>query len=90
MVKNELDLNILLEFVNVLAEVERGDLDQHEASYKVGKVLKEMYIDTAMKREEKMKRKEARAKGSKKVDAPSAGKKISYQAYKAKMLNGNN
>jgi len=87
MVKNELDLNILLEFVNVLAEVERGDLDQHEASYKIGKVLKEMYIDTAMKREEKMKRKEARAKGVKPVDAPRDGKKISYQAYKSKMLN---
>jgi hypothetical protein len=90
MTKNELDLNILLEFVNVLADIERGDLDQHEASYKVGKVLKEMYIDTAMKREEKMKRKESREKGGKKVDAPSTGKKISYQAYKAKMLNGNN
>ena len=70
--------------------MENGKLDQHEASYKVGKVLKELYIDTAMKREEKMKRKESREKGGKKVDAPSTGKKISYQAYKARMLNGNN
>ena len=91
MVKGEIDLEILMRFVNVLREIETGELDQHEASFKVGKVLKEMYIDTALRREEKMNRKSAArgGGGGSKASAPSTGKKISYTAFKARMENGN-
>lgn len=83
MVKNELNLNILMNFVDVLREIEDGELDQHEGSFKVGKLLKELYIDTAMRHEQKMKNKEAMSGGkNKKVKAPSTGKKISYADFK--------
>lgn len=83
MVKNELNLNILMNFVDVLREIEDGELDQHEGSFKVGKLLKELYIDTAMRQEQKMKNKEAMGSGkNKKVKAPSTGKKISYADFK--------
>lgn len=83
MVKNELNLNILMNFVDVLREIEDGELDQHEGSFKVGKLLKELYIDTAMRQEQKMKNKEAMSGGkNKKVKAPSTGKKISYADFK--------
>lgn len=84
MVKNELNLNILMNFVDVLREIEDGELDQHEGSFKVGKLLKELYIDTAMRHEQKMKNREAMGSGAKnkKVKAPSTGKKISYADFK--------
>ena len=84
MVKNELNLNILMNFVDVLREIEDGELDQHEGSFKVGKLLKELYIDTAMRHEQKMKNREAMGSGgrNKKVKVPSTGKKISYADFK--------
>ena len=80
MVKNELNLNILIEFVNVLRDIENGVMDQHEGSFKVGKILKELYIDTALRKEQKL---EARGSKSKKVKAPNPVKKISYADFKA-------
>lgn len=52
--KNEIDLGLLLQFVDLLKEVEDGHVDQHEASFKVGSILKEMYIDSALKKAEKL------------------------------------
>jgi hypothetical protein len=52
--KNEIDLSLLLQFVDVLREIEEGLVDQHEASFKVGTILKEMYIDSALKKADKL------------------------------------
>jgi len=54
LMKNELNLNILRKFIDTLREVEDGDLDQHEASVKIGEVLKQLYIDSALQREKKL------------------------------------
>ena len=35
--KDELDIKILGQFVSALKDVEDGDMDQHEASVRVGK-----------------------------------------------------
>ena len=51
LLKNELDLNILWQFLSVLEKIEDGSIDQHEGSYMVGTILKKMYIDSALKRE---------------------------------------
>lgn len=54
-IKNdEIDLNILNKFVDVLKDIEDGRLDQHEGSFKVGTLLKELYIDSALKKAEKL------------------------------------
>ena len=52
--KNEIDLKILFRFLDVLKEIENGDLDQHEGSFVVGKLLKEMYIDSALRKADKL------------------------------------
>lgn len=52
--KDEIDLNLLNHFLNILKEIEDGHLDQHEASFKVGTILKEIYIDSALKKSEKL------------------------------------
>jgi len=54
LMKNELNLNILRKFIDTLREIEDGDLDQHEASVRIGEVLKQMYIDSALQREKKI------------------------------------
>ena len=50
--KDQLNLEILMKLINVLKNIEEGDVDQHEGSVVVGKILKEMYIDSALKQEE--------------------------------------
>lgn len=55
--KNEINLNILMQFLDVLKSIENGNIDQHEGSFKVGKLLKEMYIDSALKKSEKLDKK---------------------------------
>ena len=44
-----IDVNMLYKFINVLAKIEEGEYDQHEASMVVGKILKEIYIDSALR-----------------------------------------
>jgi hypothetical protein len=53
LVKDELDLNILFRFISILKDIEIGKLDQHEASVKVGQILKELYIDSALRQGKK-------------------------------------
>ena len=51
--KDELNISLFHQFLDVLKEVEDGKLDQHEGSFKVGTILKEMYVDSALKRASK-------------------------------------
>ena len=50
--KNELHIGLLGKFLSVLAQIEDGDIDQHDGSFIVGKILKEMYVDSALRKSE--------------------------------------
>lgn len=52
--KDEIDLKILYKFLDVLEEIEEGKLDQHEGSFKVGTLLKDIYVDSALRKAEKL------------------------------------
>jgi hypothetical protein len=52
--KDEIDLQILHKFLDVLRDIEDGKLDQHEGSFKVGTLLKEIYVDSALRKAEKL------------------------------------
>lgn len=76
--KNELDLTIMTKLLTVLKLIEDGRVDQHEGSVMVGKVLKELYIDSAIKHGENLDKQHA-------TDAPEPpveGKKISWKEFK--------
>ena len=45
LVDDELNLDIFERFIVMLEKIENGELDQHEASYKIGMLLKDVYID---------------------------------------------
>ena len=75
--KDELNLSILHNFLTVLKQIENKELDQHEGSIKVGKILKELYVDSAVQKEKKREAKDKRKrKRDKKV------KKLSWTEYK--------
>ena len=52
--KDEIDYAILFKFLDVLKKVEDGAVDQHEASYEVGTLLKKLYVDSAVRKADKL------------------------------------
>jgi len=52
--KDEIDMEILDKFLGVLGRIEDGAIDQHEGSFEVGKLLKELYVDSALRKAEKL------------------------------------
>jgi hypothetical protein len=79
--KDELDLDIMGRFLHTLERIENGEIDQHEGAFAVGKLLKDIYIDSALKRSEHLdKKNESNKKVAKK---PSHAKSnMSYQKWK--------
>jgi len=81
--KDEIDVKILFIFIEVLKKIEDGEVDQHEGSYLIGKILKEMYVDSALKKAEKL---------NKDSDASVEEKRepqVDIQWKKFKMMNSN-
>ena len=57
-IKNdEIDIEMFNNFLDVLEKIETGQLDQHEGSFLIGKLLKELYIDSALKKSEMLDKK---------------------------------
>lgn len=52
--KNLLDIPTLYQFLDCLKKIEDGEQDQHEASFEIGKLLKNMYVDSALKKAERL------------------------------------
>lgn len=83
LMKHELDTSMLDKVLLTLKKIEDGELDQHEASFEVGTLLKKMYVDSAMKRQKK--REEQDKKVDKKVDKKKK-KAYTWNEFKAKKL----
>ena len=52
--KDEIDLKILFSAFDTLQDIEDGKIDQHDGAYKFGMLLKKIYIDSALKKAEKL------------------------------------
>lgn len=80
--KSEVDLNLLGQFLSILKDIEEGKLDESDGSYKVGSILKKIYIDSAIQKNENA---EKDKKGKKKQKKPEFAKekKISWAEFKA-------
>lgn len=76
--KNEVDLGIMTRFLTVLKLIEDGKVDQHEGSVVVGKILKELYLDSAVKRADQLDKEREQE-----VVAKNEGRSISYARYKS-------
>lgn len=81
-IKNDIiNLDIFFKFLDILKQIEDGVLDQHEGSFLVGKYLKEIYIDSALKNQEKIDKKNKHKKIPKKPPNCEI-KNISYKDFK--------
>jgi hypothetical protein len=80
--KNELNLQILDQLLDVLKKIEDGQLDQHAGAFEVGKLLKTMYIDSALTKAERIDKKT----GEKLTVKKPKEKKITWAEYKAKQM----
>jgi len=76
-VQDELDLLIMTKLLSILKMIEDGKVDQHEGSVLVGRMLKELYIDSAIKRTEKLD-----SENATEVEPKVDGSKISWKEYK--------
>uniref|UniRef100_A0A6C0KPF3 Uncharacterized protein n=1 Tax=viral metagenome TaxID=1070528 RepID=A0A6C0KPF3_9ZZZZ len=52
--KDEIDLKILFKALDVLRDIEDSKIDQHEGAYQFGLLLKRIYVDSALKKAEKL------------------------------------
>ena len=52
--KDEIVIRLLFHFIHVLSQIEEGLIDQHDGSYLIGKLLKEIYVDSALKKADKL------------------------------------
>lgn len=75
--KDELDIGILNKFLDVLKRIEDGELDQHEGAFLVGSILKELYVDSALKKADKLNADEEPKSEPKKPE-----KNVSYKQFK--------
>jgi hypothetical protein len=72
--EDQLDLNMLGSFIEVLRRIEDGEIDQHQGSYEVGTLLKRMYIDSALRKD--------KTKDKKPVAFKKPKNKISWAQFK--------
>ena len=77
---DEINLQTLVQFVQVLKKIENGDVDQYEASVEIGTVLKEMYVDSALRKAGKI---NSPIEPEKKY---ADSKQISWAEYKASTI----
>jgi hypothetical protein len=75
--KDELDIGIMSKLLIVLKLVEDGQLDQQDGSVRIGRLLKDLYIDSAVRRADNLDKERADEK-----PIQEAGKDISWKTYK--------
>jgi len=76
--KDEIDISILFTFLNVLKKIEDEEIDQHEGSYEVGLLLKKIYVDSALKKANKLN------ENVEESEYKSAQENISWKEWKQK------
>lgn len=76
-IKDELDICIMEKLLHIFKMIEDEKVDQHSASVLVGKLLKELYIDSAIKHGNHL---DEKYKDS--TPTPIDGKTISWKEYK--------
>tara|TARA_B110000285_G_C15032889_1_gene567694 strand:- start:12 stop:494 length:483 start_codon:yes stop_codon:yes gene_type:complete len=76
LLRNEIDVNILYTFLDELEKIEKGTVNQHEASYNIGVLLKSLYVDKELKILE-----ENNTKTDISGEKMKNGKKLTYDEY---------
>jgi len=80
--KDELDIVIMSKLLIVLKLIEDGQMDQQDGSVRIGRLLKDLYIDSAVRRADNLDK-------EREDDTPvqNTGKEISWAKYKMAGMN---
>ena len=84
-VKKNLDFSIFDELLKNLEKIENGEISQHEASVKVGQLLKSIYIDNVVKEKNENDLQYEKEKEDIKQKQLNSIKDISWKEFKAKI-----
>lgn len=82
LIKDELDLDLMTQALSTLKKIESGDIDQQEGSVIMGKLLHKVFVESAVKRGEKLEK-----ENPTEVVTKELGKPISWKEYKKKTLS---
>ena len=82
LINDEFNVKILYEFVAILKQIEDGKVNQHEGSYMVGKKLKELYVDSVVEKDKKMREGDAVEDAKKAAKIKKPKKKINYKQFR--------
>jgi hypothetical protein len=77
LMKDELDAAILTKFLIVLKMIEDGQLDQQDGSVMIGKYLRDLYLDSAVRKADALDKERSGEK-----EPPKEGKSISWKSFK--------
>ena len=82
--KDEINTDTLYSFIGVLKQIEDGELNEHDGSIKVGELLKTLYIDSAVRKSNKLdeENKTPEGKGDDNEKKERITKTISWAEYK--------
>jgi len=80
--KDELNLAIMIRMIRFMELIEQGQVTQHEASVIVGKYLKELYVDSAIRRSEHLDEKYADENANNHSE-PVEEKQIGWKQFKS-------
>ena len=80
--KDEIDMEILYQFLDVLKQIEDGMVDQHEGSFMVGTLLKKIYVDSALKKADKLDKERAAEAANTPVIVREDPVEISWKQFK--------
>jgi hypothetical protein len=75
--KDEIDIHIMNKLLDVLKQIEDGKLDQHEGAFLTGTILKELYVDSAIKKADKL-----NANDEPRPEPKKAEKNVTYKQFK--------
>jgi hypothetical protein len=81
-IKDELNMDMMQKLIYIFKMIEDEKVDQHSASVLVGKYLKEIYVDSAIRRGNHLD--ELHAKDAK--PEPTDGRNISWKEYKTQNI----
>ena len=76
--KDEIDINLLYKLLDILKKIQDGQLDQHDGSFQVGTILKTIYVDSALKKAEKL----DASNETEKIEPKKANVNISWKQFK--------
>ena len=77
LMKDELDVTLLIKFLIVLKLIEDGKVDQQEGSVMIGKYLKDLYLDSAVRKADALDQERSGEK-----EPINEGKDVSWKTFK--------